>query len=413
MQVKIISQDKGSAKVQVAFPGEVLTQALDRVYAEHKKTHSNFSIPRSEIAVAPASQQLLQKAVQDVFSEHYAQAIAETGLTVASQPLIAVQKADEQEGLRFQMEFALRPEVKLGKYKGIRVKCPPVELTEEERSQALAAAQAQNTVHQTVDRPAQLGDIAMIDFTGYLDGAPFDGGAGTNYPLELGSGTFIPGFEEQLVGACAGDEVSVHVTFPENYQAEQLAGKPTIFQVKIKSVQHPQVQPLTQEQKEQVVAKAQSQKKAQADTQIEDQVLGIILEEAQVELPEAMLKSEVNICMQQFAAELSAKGGDLGSFAKQSGKTIEQLATEMEPLAKRRIMLRLVLSAIAKEEQLEATAEEIDAQWKAMAQQYGVDVPRLKSYAGDGMEEQIKAEITSAKAYALLRESTILEMEQK
>ena len=145
--------------------------------------------------------------------------------------------------------------------------------------------------------------------------------------------------------------------------------------------------------------------------QIEDYVLGKILSEAHVEIPEAMLKSEVNICMQQFAAELSAKGGDLNSFARQSGKTVDQMAAEMEPLAKRRIMLRLVLSAIAEAEHLEATAEEVEAQWDAMAQQYGIDKPRLKVYAGDGAEEQIKAEITSSKAYALLRESTILEME--
>ena len=151
--------------------------------------------------------------------------------------------------------------------------------------------------------------------------------------------------------------------------------------------------------------------KNQADLQIEDQVLGRILAEAHAEIPEAMLKSEVNICMQQFAAELSAKGSDLGTFAKQSGKSVDQMAAEMQPLAKRRIMLRLVLSAIAEAEQLTATKEEVEAQWDAMAQQYGIDKPRLKVYAGDGAEAQIKAEITSSKAYALLRESTILEME--
>ena len=303
------------------------------------------------------------------------------------------------------------PEVKLGQYKGIHVKCPSVDLTEAEKQAAIDAAAAQNTVHKSVDRPAQLGDIAVIDFTGYLDGVPFDGGAGTDYPLPLGSGTFIPGFEEQLVGASIGDHVAVNVTFPENYQAENLAGKPTVFRVTVKGLQHPEQAPLTDEQKEQAVQQAQQQKKNQADMQIEDYVLGKILSEANVEIPDAMLKSEVNICMQQFAAELSAKGGDLNSFARQSGKTVDQMAAEMEPLAKRRIMLRLVLSAIAEAEHLEATAEEVEAQWDAMAQQYGIDKPRLKVYAGDGAEEQIKAEITSSKAYALLRESTILEME--
>lgn len=411
MQVTTISQEKGSAKVQITFPGDVLSKALDKVYAEYTKTHEDFQVPRANLASDPAAQNLLRQAVQDVFSEHYSQAIAETGLTVASEPVISVLQASETEGLEFQMEFALRPEIQLGQYKGIHVRCPSVELTEAEKQAAIAAAQAQNTVHKSVDRPAQLGDIAVIDFTGYLDGVPFDGGAGTDYPLSLGSGTFIPGFEEQLVGASIGDHVAVNVTFPENYQAENLAGKPTVFRVTVKGLQHPEEAPLTDEQKQQAVEQAQQQKKNQADLQIEDYVLGKILDEAHVEIPDAMLKSEVNICMQQFAAELSAKGSDLGSFARQSGKTVDQMAAEMEPLAKRRIMLRLVLSAIAEAEHLEATAEEVEAHWDAMAQQYGIDKPRLKVYAGDGAEEQIKAEITSSKAYALLRESTILEME--
>lgn len=411
MQVTIISQEKGSAKVQITFPGDVLSKALDKVYAEYTKTHEDFQVPRAKLASDPAAQNLLRQAVQDVFSEHYSQAIAETGLTVASEPVISVLQASETEGLEFQMEFALRPEIQLGQYKGIHVRCPSVELTEAEKQAAIAAAQAQNTVHKSVDRPAQLGDIAVIDFTGYLDGVPFDGGAGTDYPLSLGSGTFIPGFEEQLVGASIGDHVAVNVTFPENYQAENLAGKPTVFRVTVKGLQHPEEAPLTDEQKQQAVEQAQQQKKNQADLQIEDYVLGKILDEAHVEIPDAMLKSEVNICMQQFAAELSAKGSDLASFARQSGKTVDQMAAEMEPLAKRRIMLRLVLSAIAEAEHLEATAEEVEAHWDAMAQQYGIDKPRLKVYAGDGAEEQIKAEITSSKAYALLRESTILEME--
>lgn len=411
MQVTILSQEKGSAKVQVTFPGDVLSKALDKVYAEYTKTHADFSVARADIASDPAAQNLLRQAVQDVFSEHYAQAIAETGLTVASEPVISVLQANETDGLEFQMEFALRPEIKLGQYKGIHARCPSTELTETEKQAAIDAAAAQNTVHRSVDRPAQLGDIAVIDFTGYLDGVPFDGGAGTDYPLPLGSGTFIPGFEEQLVGASVGDHVAVNVTFPENYQAENLAGKPTVFRVTVKGLQHPELQPLTEEQKAQAIAQAQQQKKNQADLQIEDYVLGKILSDAHVEIPEAMLKSEVNICMQQFAAELSAKGSDLGTFSRESGKSIDQMAAEMEPLANRRIMLRLVLSAIAEAEHLEATVEEVEAHWDAMAQQYGIDKPRLKVYAGDGAEEQIKAEITSSKAYALLRESTILEME--
>ena len=297
-------------------------------------------------------------------------------------------------------------------YRGLKAKLEHVEVTEKELDARLLQMQQQNPcVHVVTDRAAKNGDELVLDYAGYCGGVQFPGGTAENQALTLGSGTFIPGFEEQLVGASVGEHVAVNVTFPVNYQAENLAGKPTVFRVTVKGLQYPEMQPLTEEQKQQAVAQAQQQKKNQADLQIEDQVLGRILAEAHAEIPEAMLKSEVNICMQQFAAELSAKGSDLGTFAKQSGKSVDQMAAEMQPLAKRRIMLRLVLSAVAEAEQLTATEEEVEAQWDAMAQQYGIDKPRLKVYAGDGAEAQIKAEITSSKAYALLRESTILEME--
>jgi trigger factor len=207
-----------------------------------------------------------------------------------------------------------------------------------------------------------------------------------------------------------GDHVAVNVTFPENYQAENLAGKPTVFRVQVKKLEELEKTPLTPEQEKEVRAQAAQQKKLQADQQIEDEVLGRILEEAQVEIPQAMLDSEVNICMQQFIAEIGAQGMDLEHYQQRIGKNTDQMLAEMAPLAKRRIMLRLVLSAIAKEEAMEASEEEIEAQWDQMAQQYGIDKPRLKVYAGDGAEEQIKADIVRSKAYALLRESTILDM---
>jgi trigger factor len=362
------------------------------------------------VVTDPQAGDVLRQAVEEVFSDVYAEAVAQSGLAVASEPLVSVLSVQEDTGVEYQMQFAVRPEVTLGQYKGLRVKCPVTELTEAEIAQALEAAQKANATPKTVDRPAQLGDIATIDFTGYLDGVPFDGGAGTDYPLTLGSGTFIPGFEEQIVGAKVGDHVAVNVTFPENYQAENLAGKETMFRVQVKKLEELEAAPLTQEQENEVRAQAAQQKKLQADQQIEDEVLGRILAEAQVEIPQAMLDSEVNICMQQFIAELGAQGMDLEHYQQRIGKNTDQMLAEMAPLAKRRIMLRLVLSAIAKEEAMEATEEEIEAQWKQMAEQYGIDVPRLKVYAGDGAEEQIKADIVRSKAYALLRESTILEM---
>lgn len=410
MNVTVLKQEKGMATLKITAPGEVLTKALDEAYNVFKKNHSDFDVPRSEVTTSADCADIYRQAVQDVFSDLYNDAIAASGLTMASEPVVSVLQASETEGMEFQMEFALRPEVKLGQYKGIRVKMPNVEPTEEEYEFALAQAAQQNSVPTTVERPAQLGDIATIDFTGYLDGVPFDGGQGSDYPLTLGSGSFIPGFEEQLVGASAGEDVEVNVTFPENYHAPDLAGKATVFQCKVKQVQALELQPLTEEQEAKVRQQVQQKKENLADQQVEDEVLGRILDEAQVEIPEAMVNSEINMVMSQFVSELAQQGMDLDAFQQRTGKTTEEMLSEMRPLATRRIMLRLVLSAIAEAENLTATDEEVEAQFERMAQQYGISAAQLKLYMGEGAEEEVKAEITSSKAYTLLRECTILEM---
>lgn len=408
METKIISQENGMAKVGVTVPGSDLTRALDAVYQAHQK-EENFDLPRKGLAENPDGQGLLREAVQNVFSNIYTDVIKACGLPVASEPKVAVLNADETNGVEFTLEFALRPEMKLGNYKGIHVKMPEIEPTEAEIAAALEAAAKQNIVPVEVDRPAKLGDTTVIDFKGYLDGEAFAGGEGADFPLTLGSGQFIPGFEEQLVGAKAGDQVDVNVTFPENYHAAALAGKAVVFKVTVHKVQEQQKQPLTPEQETQVRAQAAQQKKALADQQIEDQVLGKILEESQVTLPDAMVESEANICVQQFAAEISAKSMSIEQFCQQTGKTIDSIRKEMEPLARRRIQLRLVLSAIAQAENLTATDEELDGYWERMSQQYGLPKDQLKHYMGDGVEDEMRQEIVSQKAYALLRESTILD----
>lgn len=410
METKIISQENGMAKVGVTLPGANLAKALDAVYQAHKK-EENFNLAREGLAENPDGQSLLREAVQNVFSSIYSDVVRECGLRVASEPKVAVLKASETDGVEFTLEFALRPEMKLGNYKGIHVKMPNIEPTEEELAAALEAAAKQNIAAVDVDRPAALGDTTVIDFTGYLDGEAFAGGQGADFPLVLGSGQFIPGFEDQLVGVKAGDAVDVNVTFPENYHAANLAGKAVVFKVTVHKVQEQKQSPLTSEQEAQVKAQVAQQKKAVADQQIEDQVLGKILEEAQVDLPNAMVESEANICVQQFAAEISAQSMSIEQFCQQTGKTLEGIRKEMEPLARRRIQLRLVLSAIAEAEHLEASDTELDGYWEQMSQQYGLPKDQLKHYMGDGVEDEMRQEIVSQKAYALLRESTILDRE--
>ena len=410
MQVNILSQEQGMALLQILIPADVFSKAIDENYEVFKKNHDGFDTPRSEVVSSPDCRDILRQAVQDVLSDHYAQAIAQSGLQVASEPRVSVICADEEKGVEYQLEFALRPDVKLGKYKGIRVKMPEVDLTEEETELILTRAQKQNVQPVEVDRAAQMGDVATIDFTGYLDGEAFEGGAGTDYDLTLGSGTFIPGFEEQLVGASAGEDVEVNVSFPEAYHAPDLAGKAVVFRCKMKKVSAMENQPLTEEQKAQLLERAALQKKDYADQQIEDEVLGIIVEDARMEIPQAMIDSEVRICMQQFAEQVQAQGMDMETYRQHLGKTLEEMQQDMQPLATRRIRLRLVLSAIAEAEGLEVTREDVEAHWEKLARQYGLPAAQLKMYMGDA-DGEIRQEILNAKAYALLREETILEME--
>jgi trigger factor len=410
METKMISQENGMATLSVTFTGDELGRTLDSAYQSHTQ-EENFKLDRQGLDQNPEGMYIVREAVENLLSGCYAQVIKSAGVQVASEPKVTVLKANEQEGVELHLNFALRPELKLGRYKGIQVKMPKVEPTEEELNAAVQAAAAQNVQSVEVDRAAQLGDTTVIDFKGFLDGTAFAGGEGADYPLTLGSGQFIPGFEDQLVGAKAGDQVDVNVTFPENYHAENLKGKAVVFQVTVHKVQEQQTLPLTDEQTRQVKDQLFQQKKAQADQQIEDEVLGIILSESQVELPEAMVESEANICVQQFAAEIAAQSMTIEQFCQRTGKTLDGMRKEMYPLARRRIQLRLVLSAIAKEEGITATAEELEQYWEQMAQQYGLPKDQLKHYMGDGVEEEMAQDLVSQKAYALLRSSTILVQE--
>lgn len=410
METKMISQENGMATLSVTFDGAELSRALDSAYQSHAK-EENFKLERQGLDQNPEGMYLVREAVEGMLSGCYAQVIKSAGVQVASEPKVSVLRANEQEGVELHLNFALRPEMKLGRYKGIRVKMPKVEPTQEELDAALKSAAAQNVQAVDVDRAAQLGDITVIDFKGFLDGTAFAGGEGADYPLTLGSGQFIPGFEDQLVGAKAGDQVDVNVTFPENYHAENLKGKAVVFKVTVHKVQTQQTLPLTDEQTRQVKDQLFQQKKAQADQEIEDEVLGIILSESQVELPEAMVESEANICVQQFAAEIAAQSMTIEQFCQKTGKTMDGMRKEMYPLARRRIQLRLVLSEIAKAENLTATAEELEQYWDQMAQQYGLPKDQLKHYMGEGVEEEMAQDLVSQKAYALLRNSTILVQE--
>ena len=311
MEIRIESQENGMAEIRVEFPGQALTEAVDRAYDRHKDDEG-FQLPRAGIDRDPVGVPLMQEAVQALFSAAYQDVMREIDLEVASEPKVAVVRADEETGAEFRMTFALRPKLRLGRYKGIHVRMPEVTPTEAEFQEAIEQVESGG---QTLD-----------------------------------------------------------------------------------DMQKMQLREAVAERKRQI-----------ADQEIEDQVLGVILAEAEVSLPEAMVESEAAICVEQFAAELSTRGMTLQQFCEENGKTYESVRREMFPLAERRIRLRLVLSAIAEAEGIKAEEAELSSAWEQMAAQYGLSPEQLREYASAEMESELRAEIVSQKAYALLRGSTILE----
>lgn len=408
MEVKILSREHGMADVQVSLPGSELTKAIDAEF-EKRRQASDFNLPREGADANPDARELMQEVVRTLFSGVYQDALRQTELPVASDPKVSVVQVSEADGAVYRMRFALRPQVKLGRYKGIHVKMPNTGFTEEEFQEALRQVEEEHIVPVTADRPAKLGDVALIDFEGFLDGVAFQGGKGENHPLTLGSGQFIPGFEDQLVGASAGEKVDVNVTFPEQHHAADLAGKPVVFKVTVKEIRELQQTPLNESEKQELRNSMARKKQEDADQEVEDQVLAIILQDSPVELPDAMVESEANICIQEFAAQLMSRNMTFDQFCQDNGKTYQSVLEEMKPLAVRRIRLRLVLSEIAKAEGFAVEDSEVDIALEEMAVQMGADKDMVRRYLGPDGEAEMRADLLMRKTYTFLRESTILD----
>jgi len=408
MEVKILSREHGMADVQVSLPGSELTKAIDAEF-EKRRQAPDFNLPREGADANPDARELMQEVVRTLFSGVYQDALRQTELPVASDPKVSVVQVSEADGAVYRMRFALRPQVKLGRYKGIHVKMPNTGFTEEEFQEALRQVEEEHVVPVKADRPAKLGDVALIDFEGFLDGVAFQGGKGENHPLTLGSGQFIPGFEDQLVGASAGEKVDVNVTFPEQYHAADLAGKPVVFKVTVKEIRELQQTPLNESEKQELRNSMARKKQEDADQEVEDQVLAIILQDSPVELPDAMVESEANICIQEFAAQLMSRNMTFDQFCQDNGKTYQSVLEEMKPLAVRRIRLRLVLSEIAKAEGFAVEDAEVENALEEMAVQMGADKDTVRRYLGPDGEAEMRADLLMRKTYTFLRESTILD----
>ncbi len=426
MSVQVEKLEKNMAKLTVEVPAEDVEKAIQGAYQKMKKS---INIPGFRKGKAP--RQLIEKmygkevfyneAVDAMLPKAYSDAVEECGEEIVSYPKINVEQIESGKPFIFTAEVAVKPAVTLGEYKGIQVEKAPVEVTEEEIQAEVDKEREANSRTLTVeDRAVQKGDIATIDFEGFVDGVAFDGGKGENYDLEIGSNTFIPGFEDQLVGAEIGKELDVNVTFPEEYGAKELAGKAAVFKCKVNGIKVKELPDADDEfaqevsefdtldaYKEDIKANLLKKKEEEAQRVKEDAVIGKIIEGAQMEIPEAMVEYQTQQMLDDFGRRMQSQGLSLEQYFQFTGMTEDQYKEQMKPRALQNIQSRLVLEAVAAAEKLEATEEDLDAEYAKMAEQYKLDVEKVKEIFGEYQKEELKKDIVIQKAAALVTDAAV------
>ena len=426
MSVQVEKLEKNMAKLTIEAPAEDVEKAIQKAYQKARKRINipgfrKGKAPRKLIEKMYGKEVFYKEAANDLIPNAYAEALKDCDLEIVSHPKINVNQIETGKPFIFTAEVAVKPEVTLGEYKGIQVEKAPVEVTEEEIQAEVDKEREANSRTVTVeDRAVQKGDIATIDFEGFVDGVAFDGGKGENYDLEIGSNTFIPGFEDQLVGAEIGKELDVNVTFPEEYGAKELAGKAAVFKCKVNGIKVKELPDADDEfaqevsefdtldaYKEDIKANLLKKKEEEAQRVKEDAVIGKIIEGAQMEIPEAMVEYQTQQMLDDFGRRMQSQGLSLEQYFQFTGMTEDQYKEQMKPRALQNIQSRLVLEAVAAAEKLEATEEDLDAEYAKMAEQYKLDVEKVKEIFGEYQKEELKKDIVIQKAAALVTDAAV------
>lgn len=426
MSVQVEKLEKNMAKLTVEVPAEDVEKAIQGAY---QKTKKSINIPGFRKGKAP--RQLIEKmygkevfysdAVDAMLPKAYSDAVEECGEEIVSYPKIDVVQIESGKPFIFTAEVAVKPAVTLGEYKGIQVEKAPIEITDEEIEAQVNKEREANSRTVTVeDRAVQKGDIATIDFEGFVDGVAFDGGKGENYDLEIGSNTFIPGFEDQLVGAEIGKELDVNVTFPEEYGAKELAGKEAVFKCKVNGIKVKELpeaddefaQEVSEfdtldEYKADIKAKLLKDKEDEAKRAKEDAVIGKIVENATMDIPDAMVEYQTQQMLDDFGRRMQSQGLSLEQYFQFTGMTEADYKEQMKPRALQNIQSRLVLEAVAEAEKLEATEEDLEKEYAKMAEQYKLDVDKVKEIFGEYQKEELRKDIVIQKAAELVTEAAV------
>ena len=428
MSLQVEKLEKNMAKLTIEVSAEELEKALQAAYNKQKKQIAvpgfrKGKVPRQMIEKIYGAEIFYDDAANAIIPGAYSNAYDECELEIVSQPDIDIVQLEKGKPFVFTALVATKPEVTLGEYKGIKVEKTTIRVTQKEIDAKVQEEAEKNARTITVeDRAVENGDDVILDFEGFVDGVAFEGGKGENYPLTIGSGSFIPGFEEQLVGAEAGKEVEVNVTFPEEYHAENLAGKEAVFKCtvhEIKAKELPEIDDefaaevsefdTLEEYKADVKAKIRAEKEADAKAKKEDAVVGAAVAGATMEIPEAMIDTQVRQMAEDFAQRMQAQGLSMEQYFQFTGMTAAKMLEEMRPQAVKNIETRLVLEAVAKAENLEITEERFDEEIAKMAEVYKMEADKLKQYMGEAEKEQMKKDMAVQEAVAFLVDNAVEE----
>lgn len=424
MSYTVENLEKNMAKITIEVAPEEFEKAMVGAYQKQKNKISvpgfrKGKVPMAFLEKAYGPEMFYEDAANTCIQDAYPREMADSDLEIVSRPTVDVVQMEKGKPFIFTAEVALKPEVTLGDYKGIEVDKIQVEVTDEDMEAELKRVQQQNSrTIDVTDRAAQMDDEVTIDFEGFVDGKAFEGGKGSDYPLKLGSHSFIDTFEDQLVGKNIGEEVEVKVTFPEEYQAEDLAGKPAMFKVTIKGIKATELPELNDEfaseasefdtmdeYKEDIRKTLLVKKETEAKREKESKVIDKIVENATMEVPDAMIEMMQEQMVDEFAQRLNYQGLNIEQYFKFTGSDMNAMKEQCKPEALRRIQSRLVLEAISKAEAIEVTEEDMDKELENMASMYQMDVEKLKEVVGEHESDSIKKDIAIQKAVDLVVEA--------
>ena len=419
-------EEKNMVKLVIESTAEEFEAGLNTAYNKNKSKISlpgfrKGKAPRKMIEKMYGAEVFYEDAANSIIPDAYAKAADECGLELVSQPKINVTQLEAGKPFIFEAVVATKPEVELGQYKGVEVTKADTEATDADVEEELKRVQEQNSRTVAVtDRAVKDGDNTVIDFEGFVDGVAFEGGKGTDYPLTIGSHSFIDTFEEQIIGMNIGDEKEINVTFPEEYHVDDLKGKPAMFKVSVKEIKEKQLPELNDEfaqdvsdfdtlaeYKDDLKNKIADRKSREAKAKQEDEAIAKIIESSKMDIPEAMVNTQVNRMLEDFAQRLQMQGLSVEQYFQYTGVTAEKIIEDMKPEAVKRIQSRLVLEAVVKAEGLTASEEEFQDELNKMAEQYKMEIEKVKEFMGEYEEKQIKEDIAIQKAVDVIVNSVV------